>query len=826
MTPSVPRSPGRKLLGAVAIAALVAGGLLLWWPGRAPVRAAAVEAFLDRTQGAGRVRFNVVRVVTLQRDGGGAQMAVVAKARSLAPLYTRVDTSDYLLRTFRADPAAAKDARRLLEEGSRARSPETQAAGPFPEDPYRATVLQPASQAGSTFDFQGIIDARLGGGEPGLTLISGGFVNAAPLGDVRSSFPGPTFVAGDAHDEARLRGLVGDLEAFAGRVARIRGKSDSEHPAGPEGPRGAFPARVAPGTILRGTATEKGLEPGTTLYLEVVNVSPDNEVRALLRNDGGWLLARAFDGVWIPGDGPEGPTLSLTSRPNQAVRGGGPFLEDAQTWSFALRWDPERGLFGESRRYTLQFRAMSPQQASEVKDRLNREFAGALGATKPGLLLIGTATSGASGKSEAILLRFVSQGEGGSSLDARIESPEHSWVRPLHGAIATNSKRSGGEPIVLQAASNDAVGDAPPESVFGCRDDLELRLAANGPSLAGEDAKFTYRLAAASDADLRRLQAERRERMAQLVNIFRPGIAFDGVLREEQGFRSQARLEIDSLDRETGALSARIVSLSRPNVLRALSGALDPSGSAVSLNAAAREAFAPDGSFDAPFLKTAAAASLRMVLTGGSITGRIEGDTAWTMEFPVRIHLGAQIEPADGRAPPSGAPPYPPFPTEGGAYVLAGGGWSPLPRNQGHRVVETVRPETDAHLSLNLLEDVSQGIDLIAREKQKQKISFFEFPGKDPRPEARGPAVTLLFVGPLPPGKPPVELAPGETMKDGRRRVLIMGSSPDTIRFGETRVAAYVRQFGPGDVLLTTTAALEPGPYVFNADTGYELTCE
>jgi len=825
MTPPVPRSPGRKLLGGIAIAVLMACGLLLWWHGRTPVRAPQVEDYLDRTQGAGRLRFSAVRLVTLQRDGVGAQLAVVATARSLAPLYVRVDTSDYLLRAFRADPAATLDARRLLEERASARSPEFQAAGPFPEDPYRASVLQMTSPAGSDFNFQGIIDVRLGG-EPRLALVSGGFVGDGPRGDVQTAFPSPTFSAGDPRDDARLRSLVGDLEAFAGRVARLRVAPGSGHSAGAGGLSGGFLDQIAPGRILRGTATEEGLEQGTVLYLEIMDVSPGREVRALLRNEGGWLSARAFDGAWSPGEGSEGPTLSLASHPAQAVRGAGPFLEDAQAWSFALHWDPARGLFGKSRRYSLQFRAVSPQQAEEVKNRLNREFAGALDATRPGLVLIGTATSRSSGASEPILMRFVARAQDGASVDARIESTSNSWGRPLHGEIATNAKRSGGEPIRLQAASNDAVGGAPEESVFGCRDDLELRLGANGPSLLGEDAKFTYRLAAASDADFRRLESERLERTARLVNVFRPGIAYDGVLREEQGFRSRARLEIDSLVPKTGAMSARIVSLSRPNVFRAFSGALDPSGSSVALNAAARESFQPDENFDAPFLKTPAATALRLSLSGSVITGRIEGDTAWTIEFPARILLGARIEPVGGPASPSGVPTYPPFPTEGGAYLLTSGGWSALPRNLGHLVVETVRPETDAHLSLNLLEDVSQGIGLIAREKQKQKVSYFEFPGKDPRPESKGPAVTLLIVGNLPSGRPPVELAPAETKKDGNRRVMIMNSSTDVIRFGETRVAAYVREFAPGVVMLTTTSALEPGPYVFRADTGYELTCD
>jgi hypothetical protein len=61
-------------------------------------------------------------------------------------------------------------------------------------------------------------------------------------------------------------------------------------------------------------------------------------------------------------------------------------------------------------------------------------------------------------------------------------------------------------------------------------------------------------------------------------------------------------------------------------------------------------------------------------------------------------------------------------------------------------------------------------------------------------------------------------------VKDGIRRVEVGGGSTTKIRFGDQRVAAYVRRVGPGVVLLTTTSAPTPGAYAVNADGGYEFT--
>ena len=102
-------------------------------------------------------------------------------------------------------------------------------------------------------------------------------------------------------------------------------------------------------------------------------------------------------------------------------------------------------------------------------------------------------------------------------------------------------------------------------------------------------------------------------------------------------------------------------------------------------------------------------------------------------------------------------------------------------------------------------------------------VSYLEFDGKDPQPFARDSALVILFVGPESTGEPAMELAPSKILKDGQRRIKINGNSPTTIRFGDQRVAAYVRPIVPNAVVLTTTSATPPGTYIVNAGAGYEL---
>jgi hypothetical protein len=816
------------LVGIVAIA-LVSGGFFAWQRGRTSVPTEELAAFLDRTVDRDRVQFSEVRMEILQPERTDLRMAVDATARTIRPLYSPVDAADYLGRRFQLDPAATAEARRWLANQSLATNPEFKSVGPLPTDPYQASILQLRSPAGAPFKFRGVVDAHRDGDRWVLALSSGGFPDGAPAGEPRSAFADTAFVAGDTGDDSRLRVLTTDLLAFADRATAARRDAESARVAAVEGRQKAFQSQIAPGRVFRGLVLEGGQPQGTPLYLEIVASSSGNDVTALLHGEGSWHRARAFQGTWSADQGFENPVLSLNSRPDQAVGHGGPFLENTQTWSFALHPDPHGGLSDRSRHYQYQFQPLPPDQVPILKARLEEEFNGAMAATRPGLVYAGMASAKTSGASERILLHFASRSEGGESIEAAIESTARPWRRTLHGAILANSRRSGGEPVRLLTSSNEASEDAPVESVLGARDDLEIRLGSKNGALIGEDEQFRYQLAIASDADLRQLETDRADRRRRFLGLMRTGIVYDGVLRDPQGFTAQARLAIARFDRTTGAIAASIYSPDQLSFCGDYVGTCDPSAGSIALakNAAG---LATRGSPNSSDSRIAAAATLHLTLNGSSITGRIQGDVQWTIEFPAGTFLSTPTEGPEPDSPPANGSVFPSFPKVAGAYLLGQGGWAPLPRNGGHVVVETARADSGFRLPTNVIGAVEEGVEQLTKGrgkgKENGKRSYLEFDGKEARPKSSGPAMILLFIGPVPSETPPVELAPAEPMPDGRRRVALIGGSPAKVRFSGQRLAAYVRQVAPDSILLTTTSTLAPGPYVFNADAGYELTQE
>jgi hypothetical protein len=350
-----------------------------------------------------------------------------------------------------------------------------------------------------------------------------------------------------------------------------------------------------------------------------------------------------------------------------------------------------------------------------------------------------------------------------------------------------------------------------------------MHLGLEAGSLVGQDEEFEYRLALAGESDLHRMKAEGEERARRFLGVFRNGIVYDGILHEEQGFVTGARLEILRVDRRTGTISARLRSFLEPSVYRELLGTCDPASGSAMLGATDRGTIDGDDDFNLPLFKSAATATVHLELDGNSIMGGIEGDPSWVFNFPAAAFLSAPSESVESDAPPASGSVFPAFPKAAGAYLLARGEWSALPTNMGRVVVETEGPTSGFQLPTSLSAAVEKGLDEMAKQKEKRKVPYLEFSGTDPRPESSGQAVVVLFVGAPPHGMPALELARAESTKDGKRRVEVMGGPGVKPRFGYSRLPAYVRQVAPGFIMLTTTSALEPGPYVLNADQGYEL---
>src|SRR6185312_8885832 len=249
-------------------------------------------------------------------------------------------------------------------------------------------------------------------------------------------------------------------------------------------------------------------------------------------------------------------------------RNGGPLLEAAQVWRFALHVDARGELTEQDRFFKYRLQPLTPEQVTTVQARVEAEYNQAVAASKPGLLYLGTATSRTSGAAETVFLRYGQRPPGNESTEATLESTTSGWKRPLHGAIVANVRRADGAPIRLQGKPNEAVDEAPAGSVLRDPGELNLRLGFEQGFLVGGDERFTYRFAVATPADLQRLEASRLERVHQLENVLKTGIVLDGALRDDRRYVVPARLELTRVDRSAGVITARLRTLNRLNVYR------------------------------------------------------------------------------------------------------------------------------------------------------------------------------------------------------------------------------------------------------------------
>ena len=815
MQPSpVLRSP-RTLIVSLVVVALVCAGVFVWWRQTRAPGADAVTAFLNQTVGGDRVLFSVEKLEPLTQGEAGWKMIVGAKARTIEPLYSKIESSEYLAKNLRLDPATLSEARRLLTKPDASAQPDLQSVAPFPADPYQAVLLQVTSPAGTTLAFNGVLDAQREGGTWKFTLVSGGFEGGGAPGAARSSFGKNSYAVGDVGEEARLHTLIADFEAFGNRVADLSRHRESLRATER---RKAFLAQLVPGRVFGGTAVAAGTSRETPLYLEITGRPSENEVRAVLRNDNSWHIVRSFQGTWSADDKFEDPVLNLTSLASEAIRNAGPVVEAAQAWRFTLHVNAKGELTEENRFFKYRLQPLTPEQVATVQARVEADYEQAVVATEPGLLYLGTATSRTSGATETVFLRYSQRPQGNDSLSATLESTTRGWKRPLRGAILANVRRSDGAPIRLQAKPKEAAGEAPAGSVLRDPSELNLRLALEQGSLVGGDERFTYRLAVASPADLQRLEASRLERGSQLDALLKSGIVYDGALRDDRRYVVPARLELTRVDRPAGVIAARIRPLNQGSGSREFLGSWDALGDSVVL--ALKDGDGPDK--DSVSNGSASAnrenVTLRLERTGNSLTGTITGEPRYNVAFPAGILLSAPAE-ASG---------LPAVPGKDGAYLLSNGSWEMLPANHGHVVTEPVPDATEdemAALSLQALKGAGGGEDVVPNSKRKIKdmVSYFEFDGKIPPPVAQGSALVLLIVGAEATGEPAIELAPAKLLADGRRRIKLPVIAPTSVRLGDQRLAAYVRPIAPNAVLLTTTSEIPPGNYIVNAGAGYEL---
>jgi hypothetical protein len=822
---------------AVGVGMLLMAGVYLSWRALSrPVGAAELTTFLEK-RAANTIHISSLEIGTVAVGDGRLRISFAAKGRTVEPLYVRVDAAEYLSRELHITIESATNAGSGASASQAAPIPESGSLGPPPPDPRDATILQLRNPTGTPVLYQGTLEAVRSNNGWDLKVIDESFGDAGTsLGRSRASFGSSTFVVGEPSDAAELLARAAALSKYASRLADAKRVGAAARKDERSARLQSFIEHLAPGTLYRGAAVDQNGQSSPALFLEITGLSGGNQVNALLRNDGGWHDSRRFRGEWS--DDPDCRVLSITlsSRPNEAIRNSGPILEDAQLWRFNFQADANGDLTGADRNYRYHFARLSAGQAASLKEELAADFDAVFAATMPGAVYDGVAVSRSTQNSEPLILRFVERDEAGTYLAGRFESPTRKIRRAFTGSLIGNSHRSAGLPVRLVSAAANAAPDAGGASMLGCENDLALRMRLDGQNLIGEDALFSYRFSPATAADLHAFDAVRAERSRRFLQALKPSIEYDGTIRDDQGYVVHTRLHILRVEPEKRLVAATIESRGQTRFFREFTGSCDPSEGLLVLDTTSRANLDSDSDLGVPLFSAGRRFSVRFLLSEDDLVGKIDNDEQTTLDFPLGTFLQE-------------TPILPSYPVAAGGYVLKGGVWLALPRNGG-RAIPYKPPSKTNPLVRDLggiLNSATGGLlhaggdalrpgDSGAPAPRPGKASDLMFDGRDPIPEVDGAHLVVLYVGaPQSPPKAPasgqrnsndrpsIEIAPTTTGKDGKRSADLIRISPDVQGFGNQRIAAYVFESDKGTVLLTATGPVPAGTYAVDADEPFEL---
>lgn len=807
---------GAKLSMAAGVLVVVAGLVVL---GVIRERAAhpsdaLVRGFLDHEVAEGHLSFVGVERVEQPLGADSLRIDFTAQAEAKDALYRSIDTAGFLTEALGVDVSSVREAKALVQSKNGARLRELAKLDALPADPLAIPVVRESAPQGATAVFRGRLVARKAAGAWTLVLQEGDWVAAIPSGTPRANLPSGVVVVGERDGEQRLRDAVAGYLGCAEKLREARKQFEAELAAERQRRIDGFLGRLAEGALFRGSARNLNDQTMTSLVLEIVAAARDSRrVDARLRNDGGWADARRFRGEWSCDAESEAFKLTLSTDRRDAIRDAGPFVSNSEEWALELTESDNGELVAQNHRYEYRFLPLSAADAAAVRQGLEEELAILRETTAAGRAFIGAAISKRRNAAEQVVLLFEKQENDGALLQGVLQSPERTvWRRQFTGTLIGNRYRSEGAPLRIEMAGETAVKSARDDSVFKVNDwkGLQLKLALEGGVLVGEDERFRYRFSPATEEQLAAIQQAQADRQNRFAQVVRQGASFNGVARDKQGFSSRVRLRVRRVEPASRTLQVVIESLQQGGIYHAMSGSYDVDAGLIGLGSSGEGKFNPSGHLKVPCFSKNDTFKLSLELgeTGlaGSLFTSWNGETGWTMEFPLALRDAAAGEPAEASA----------YPSESGAYALVGEKWVPLPGNNG-KIVQSAG--TIAGGLLGGLLDPKQ-------QNGPQKLAEVVFDGEQPLPVVGGESLTIVFVGtvmeaspsmiakyPQLDGYPDIEMAPTRTGSDSKRRLDLVRIVPGIAGVGDARIAATVDAPEAGVLTLTATAPLTPGDY-------------
>ncbi len=838
--PAASRAPlARKtkviLASGIVAVVLLAWGALAWQRSLSRPGNGDLRAFLASQLGSSSLVVKGVDQSATPLGDGQTRVAFTADIRTVDTLYTQIPADGYLADQLHVDARGLEKTRGLFADPNAAKIASAAGLAGFPSDPARTSVLKVATAAGASTGLQGVVMARRVSGRWSFSLEEIHPVGLPLAGQPRASFGTSTYVAGVKADDDALRALATSYLAAGDRMAAARTRYEAQLAAERAARVAALLALVKPGTLYRGTAIRQYDQHTWPVFLEITGVNADTaEVKARLRNDGGWSDAREFTGTYASVDGDDTLRLSLGTRSDQMIQGAGPFLGDTGEWTIPFTLDSQGVLKGQTSSFVYRLTRLSGAEAAAVKTELEAPFAAALEASRAGLVYHGAAVSKRSQASEPILLEFVRQENDGALLAAKIETIDGVHrQRSLQGTVETNVYRGGDHLIRLRMSRQDHDPQVSNGSIFGFDwNDLTLMMRPEGNQLVGEDASFTYRLTRATPEYLARLSAAKAEAHRRFASVIRPGAVYDGTVSDRSGFATSLRVRILSMDTSDRTLAVRFESRVQYGVYHEMSGTYDEDSGLIKLGSTGKGVFNPNGVLRVPFFSQNATFQAVLAVGKTAIGGQLQiWSDSWTFNFPVGAVLtpaaaadaaaGANIDPTTG---------LPAFPSAQGAYILTDAGWKALPMNNAKVTYDALEVTSQTLGGINALLGALNGRQPSQQDQTRpDKLASLTFDGSDPVPVVRGDQVRIVYIGHTVPasaemlGKypqladyPAVEMAPTHTDGEGRRQADLLRIVPGLAGFRQNRMAAMLETPKPDVTLLTCTGTLPPGTYALS----------
>jgi hypothetical protein len=371
---------------------LGAVGFALWQTQRKAFSAEPLLAWLNEQH---RDRALVFKDATLtaepQSDGYVVKFASVGVLR--ASLYARADAGEFLrneLELQLPSPATLRRAAQLAEDAAlRARAGVSDTP---PADPLEAIILREATAAGSMFPYAGVVSAQRVAGRWRFSPLQGDFTVEPPAGKTRETFGAATYTVNAPADREALGKIAAAQADYVARLEQARADQLADLKRDREAHLAALRALITPESLFIGQATPLagGIE-ATEVSLEITAAGPDErEVSAALRNTRGWKTSRPLGGAWKFDDETGIFTLKLTTRSNQAVRDGGPLLDDKKNRTLELTLADDGKLAGESDTHAFMLERANEARGAELKtmllarDHTNSDAAATTGEARPG----------------------------------------------------------------------------------------------------------------------------------------------------------------------------------------------------------------------------------------------------------------------------------------------------------------------------------------------------------------------------------------------------------------------------------------------------------